>query len=50
MYAIDRLGLSFWAAAHRAEGENVLKPLDRQRVRRWLDQFNASLDAFGGAV
>lgn len=50
MYAIDRMGLSFWAAAHRGEGENVLKPLDRQRVRRWVDQFNTSLDALNGAL
>jgi hypothetical protein len=50
MYAIDRLGLSFWAAAHLAEGENVLKPLDRQRVRRWVDQFNAGLAGLNGAL
>lgn len=50
MYAIDRLGLSFWAAAHLAEGEQTLKPLDRQRVRRWLDGFNAGLDGFNGAI
>lgn len=47
MYAIDRYGSSFWAAVHRNEGELALKPLERQRVKLWLDQCNRALDALG---
>jgi hypothetical protein len=47
MFAIDRFGASFWAASHRGDGESALKPLDRQRVRLWLERCNRELDAFG---
>lgn len=50
MYAIDRLGASFWAAVHRQEGEQALKPLERQRVRLWLARCYAELDAFDAAL
>jgi hypothetical protein len=50
MYAIDRHGSSFWAAVHRTDGEAALKPLDRQRVRLWLDRCYAEIDALDGAV
>lgn len=50
MYAIDRLGASFWAAVHRREGEQTLKPLERQRVRLWLERCYAALDAFDAAL
>ena len=50
MYAIDRLGASYWAAVHRSEGELALKPLERQRVRLWLERCYAGLDAFDGAL
>jgi hypothetical protein len=50
MSAIDRLGLSFWAAIHRNEGEGVLKPMERQRVRLWLGRCYAALDDFDGAI
>jgi hypothetical protein len=50
MYAIDRFGSSFWAAIHRTDGEAALKPLDRQRVRRWLERCYAELDGFDGAL
>lgn len=45
MYAIDRSGLSFWAAANNTEGGNVLPPLQRQRARLWLEQQNRRIDA-----
>src|SRR5882672_41167 len=45
MYKVDRAGCSFWAAIHRTEGEGVLSPLDRQRVKLWLAQCYANLDA-----
>lgn len=38
MYNIDRHGLSFWAAIHVTEGEAALKPLERQRVKLWLNR------------
>jgi hypothetical protein len=49
MYKIDRLGASFWAAINRSEGD-VLGPLERQRVRLWLAQCYANVDALGGVV
>jgi hypothetical protein len=50
MYTIDRFGSSFWAAIHRADGEAALRPLDRQRVRLWLERCYAGLDALDGAL
>ncbi len=47
MYAIDRLGASFWAAGNRTDGEAALKPLHRQRVKLWLDQCYAALESVG---
>jgi hypothetical protein len=38
MARIDRAGASFWAAAHNAEGDLALPPLQRQRTRLWLDR------------
>jgi hypothetical protein len=46
MYAIDRLGSSFWAAVNR-DGEGALRPLDRQRVRLWLERCSTGLEAIG---
>ena len=50
MYQIDRLGLSFWAAVHVTEGEAALKPLERQRVRLWLERCYSRIDALDGAL
>jgi len=50
MYAIDRVGSSFWAAMHRTDGEAALKPLERQRVRLWLERCYAQLDGVDGAL
>ena len=50
MYRIDRLGLSFWAAIHRTDGDLALKPLERQRVKLWLDKSFAELDTLDGAL
>jgi len=43
MCAIDHNALSFWAAIHTTGGERALRPLDRQRVRLWLDRCYAAL-------
>jgi len=50
MYAIDRYGSSFWAAINRSDGETALKPLDRQRVRMWLERCYVALDALDVAL
>jgi hypothetical protein len=50
MYTIDRFGSSFWAAIHRADGEAALRPLDRQRVRLWLERCYAGLANLDGAL
>jgi hypothetical protein len=50
MYRIDKLSLSFWAAAHRAEGDDVLKPLERQRVKLWLERCYAQFEALNGTL
>jgi hypothetical protein len=47
MFKIDASGLSFWAAAHSAEGEAALKPLERERVKLWLAKSYAQLDKLG---
>jgi len=44
MYKVDRFGASFWAAIHRGDGEHALKPLERQRVKLWLDRCHAEVD------
>jgi hypothetical protein len=43
MYEIDRHGSSFWAAANIAEGERALSPMQRRRVKLWLDSCYAAL-------
>lgn len=50
MYKIDRLGLSFWAASRQEAEPLAMKPLDRQRVRLWLDRCYAQFAALGDAV
>jgi hypothetical protein len=50
MYRIDRFGLSFWAAIHRTDGDTALRPLERQRVKLWLDRCYAQLDQLDGAL
>jgi hypothetical protein len=50
MYKVDHAGTSFWAAINRTEGEGMLAPLDRQRVKLWLSQCYANLDALEGAL
>jgi hypothetical protein len=49
MYKVDRLGSSFWAAIHSADGEG-LKPLDRQRVRLWLERCYGQLETLHDAL
>ena len=45
MHRIDAIGASFWAASHAGEGAMTLRPLERQRVKLWLKQAYAALDA-----
>jgi len=49
MYKVDRLGASFWAAIHGTEADG-LKPLERQRVKLWLERAYRQIDALGDAV
>jgi hypothetical protein len=44
MFKIDNAGLSFWAGGHVNEGEQALKPLERERVKLWLTRAYAELD------
>jgi hypothetical protein len=50
MYAIDRYGASFWAAIHRSDGEHALRPLERQRVKLWLERCYAGIDGLEGVL
>jgi hypothetical protein len=50
MHRIDRLGLSFWAAAEVADGETALRVLERRRVKMWLATCYAQFGALNGAV
>lgn len=47
MYKIDSAGLSFWAGAHAAHGEGALKPLERERVKLWLNRCYSQFNALG---
>ncbi len=49
MYKVDRLGSSFWAAIHSSDAEG-LKPLERQRVKLWLDRAYQQIDALGDSI
>ncbi|MEO6603070.1 MAG: mobilization protein [Polyangiaceae bacterium] len=49
MYKVDRLGSSFWGAIH-SSGEDALKPLERQRVRLWLERGYAQLETLTDAI
>jgi hypothetical protein len=50
MYAIDHGAFSFWAAIHNSEGEHALRPLDRQRVRLWLEHTFAAVDSIADVI
>jgi hypothetical protein len=50
MYRIDAMGASFWAAANATNGQFALRPLERQRVRLWLKQAYAPLDAMASTL
>jgi hypothetical protein len=50
MYKIDRAGVSFWAAVNHSEGDTALKPLERQRVKLWLERSFEQLAAFQGTI
>ncbi len=45
MRKIDRRNASFWAAIHVTTGPDALGMLERQRVKTWLRNTYASLDA-----
>ncbi len=50
MLAIDHGAASFWAAIHRVDGQAALRPLDRQRVRIWLERCYAALQSVAPVV
>jgi hypothetical protein len=50
MFAIDHSAVSFWAAIHTTDGERALRPLDRQRVRIWLERCYAALQLVTPAI
>ena len=50
MGRIDRTGASFWGAANNAEGDLALSPMQRQRVRLWLDRCYQALGGLGDAL
>lgn len=50
MFKLDRAGLSFWAGAHAKAGPTVLGPLERERVRLWLEQAYRALEELTGLV
>ena len=45
MRKIDRQNASFWAASHTTTGPDTLGMLERQRVRTWLKNAYAALEA-----
>ena len=49
MYKVDRLGSSFWGAVHSTEAD-ALKPLERQRVRLWLERCYTQLETLQDAL
>jgi hypothetical protein len=49
MYKVDRLGSSFWAAIYGNDPDG-LKPLERQRVRLWLERCYGQLATLDGAL
>jgi hypothetical protein len=49
MYKVDRLGSSFWGAVH-SNAEGGLKPLERQRVRLWLERSYVQLETLRDAL
>jgi hypothetical protein len=50
MTRVDRASASLWGAAHNAEGDGALPPLQRQRARMWLERCYESLRALGDAL
>jgi hypothetical protein len=49
MFKVDRLGASFWGAIHSST-DGGLKPLERQRVRLWLERAYAQLETALDAI
>jgi hypothetical protein len=47
MYKIDRFGSSFWGAVNNQEGQWALTPMERQRVRSWLERCYSRLESLG---
>lgn len=50
MYKIDRFGNSFWAAVNNEEGPWALTPMERQRVRAWLERCYRAIEALGERI
>jgi len=49
MFKVDRLGSSFWGAVHSSDLDG-LKPLERQRVRLWLERSYKQLETLHDAI
>ena len=50
MYKIDRFGASFWAAAHAAEGDWALAPMERRRAKLWLEACYQRLEELSSVL
>ncbi len=50
MYKLDSGGLSYWAGAYVTDGESALKPLERERIKLWLNRAYTELDKLGAAI
>lgn len=49
MYKIDRFGSSFWAAVNNESGDWAMTPMERQRVRAWLERAYRAVETLGAA-
>lgn len=50
MYKIDRFSSSFWAAVNNDQGQWTLTPMERQRVRSWIDRCFRQIESLGDAL
>ncbi|MGC4087384.1 MAG: hypothetical protein QM756_05750 [Polyangiaceae bacterium] len=50
MYKIDRFGSSFWSAVNNEEAPWALTPMERQRVRAWLERCYQGLESLGDRI
>ncbi len=50
MTRVDRLNMSLWAAVNNGDGDQALGPIQRQRVRMWLERCYQALRALGNSL